>query len=288
MVEDEQRGWALEPHRIMVEDNVTCRINSLGMRGPELSPKEPGEKRIMALGDSSVFGSGVMEKDVFAVVVSAQLAKAQDTQVSWAIGAVPGHDSGQALSTLKLHGNTVKPDYVLVGTLWSDVYANFSPERKENAPMALKSRLRSLATYRLIRQGLAPWLRARKIRFIDSKSDIGPDPTGATSRVPLYQYIQNLREIGAEALTLGATPVFIALPAPMDFDQVDVPETVLEYRAAMAHVAQEAGGPFVDGPELFRQEGADIGWFIDQVHPNADGHALLAKGIFHAIQASSP
>ena len=288
MVEDEQRGWALEPHRVMVEDNVTCRINSLGMRGPELTSKKPGEKRIMALGDSSVFGSGVMEKDVFAVVAAAKLAQAKGTDVSWAIGAVPGHDSGQALSTLKLHGAAVNPDYVLVGTLWSDVYANFSPERNERASIKLKSRLRGLATYRLARRALAPWLRARKIRFIDSSSDIGPDPTGATSRVSLSQYIKNLREISAETQALGAKPVFIALPAPMDFDQVDVPETVLEYRAGMAHVAHESNAFFVDGPALFREQGAGIGWFLDQVHPNAAGHAILGDAIFDMIEASAP
>ncbi|MEE2751020.1 MAG: SGNH/GDSL hydrolase family protein [Myxococcota bacterium] len=288
MVEDEQRGWALEPHRVMVEDNVTCRINSLGMRGPELTPKKPGEKRILALGDSSVFGSGVMEKDVFAVVAAAQLTQALGTEVSWAIGAVPGHDSGQALSTLELHGNTVNPDYVLVGTLWSDVYANFSPERNDRASSELKGRLRGLATYRLARRALAPWLRARKIRFIDSSSDIGPDPTGATSRVSLSQYIKNLREIGAKTESLGAKPVFIALPAPMDFDQVDVPETVLEYRAAMAHVAHESNAFFVDGPALFREQGAGIGWFLDQVHPNAAGHAILGGAISNTLKASAP
>ena len=182
----------------------------------------------------------------------------------------------------------MNPDYVLVGTLWSDVYANFSPERDEKASIELKSRMRTSATYRCLRRGLAPWLRARKIRFIDSNSDIGPDPTGATSRVSLSQYIENLRDIAREARAMGATPVFIALPAPMDFDQVDVPETVLEYRAAMAHVAGESEAPFVDGPDLFRTQGAGIGWFIDQVHPSAAGHALLAEGIVNAIQRSAP
>jgi lysophospholipase L1-like esterase len=284
LVEDESRGWILPPSRTIIQGDITCRINSLGMRGPEPAPKGEQELRLLALGDSSVFGFGVMEKDVFVVQAATLLSNTLGTPVSWANGAVPGHDSGQALRTLKLHGARLAPDWVLIGSLWSDVYANFGRNPAETH--ALRGPLRHLATYRTARRLLAPWLRTRKVRWIHSAQDIGsPGTTG--SRVALPQYLRNLQAMEAEARSIGARVLFVALPAPMDFDRVPVPETVLEYRAAMRWVADQADSLLVDGPALFRDEGADISWFLDQVHPSPAGHALLAQSIATEL-ASAP
>ena len=283
LVEDESRGWALPPSKTLIQGDITCRINSLGMRGPEPAAKGEQEIRLLALGDSSVFGFGVMEKDVFVVQAASSLADTLGTPVSWANGAVPGHDSGQSLGTLKLHGAQLAPDWVLIGSLWSDVYANFGSGPAESP--ALRGPLRHLATYRAARRLLAPWLRTRKVRWIDSAEDIGT--TGAIgSRVALPQYLQNLKSMAVEAQAQGAQVLFVVLPAPMDFDRVPVPEAVLEYRAAMRWVADQTDSPFVDGPALFRSEGADFRWFLDQVHPSPAGHALLAQAIATTLAAA--
>jgi len=283
LVEDESRGWALPPSKTLIQGDMTCRINSLGMRGPEPEPKGEADLRLLALGDSSVFGFGVKEEEVFVVQAAHSLAEALGRPVSWANGAVPGHDSGQSLATLRLHGAKLAPDWVIIGSLWSDVYANFGPGPAESHP--LQGPLRHLATYRAARRLLAPWLRTRKVRWIDSKEDIGTTG-GQGSRVALPQYLQNLKSLAIEARTQGAEVLFVALPAPMDFDRVPVPEAVQEYRTAMKWVAEETDSPFVDGPALFRSEGADIGWFLDQVHPSPAGHALLAQAIAHSLASS--
>ena len=213
LVEDESRGWALPPSKTLIQGDITCRINSLGMRGPEPAAKGEQEIRLLALGDSSVFGFGGMEKDVFVVQAASSLADTLGTPVSWANGAVPGHDSGQSLGTLKLHGAQLAPDWVLIGSLWSDVYANFGSGPAESP--ALRGPLRHLATYRAARRLLAPWLRTRKVRWIDSAEDIGT--TGAIgSRVALPQYLQNLKSMAVEAQAQGAQVLFVVLPAPMN------------------------------------------------------------------------
>jgi hypothetical protein len=48
--------------RILVEGRTTeLRIDALGLRGPEIGARKPGERRLLALGDSMVFGLGVDE-----------------------------------------------------------------------------------------------------------------------------------------------------------------------------------------------------------------------------------
>jgi lysophospholipase L1-like esterase len=283
MVEDEERGWAMPPSSVVWKGDVPCRINSMGMRGPELAPKESGERRLFSLGDSSVFGHGVLEADVFTVVAAQALAEATGGKVSWAIGAVPGHDSGQALNTLEAYAGQVAPDWVLVATIWSDIYAKpgASPS---NAPYPrVRGPLRRFALYRMARRALAPWLSSRKVRWIDSSEDIGTDPDGSGSRVPLKEYIQNLDRMALGIKRIGAQPIFMALPAPMDFDALPPPEIVGHYRAALALVAERHGGLFVDGPAILAESGAGIGWFLDEVHPSAEGHRLLGQGLAHVI-----
>ena len=81
MVPHGRRAWALPPNTEMVETNVAVRVNSLALRGPELGPKQANEIRILTLGDSSVFGFGVPESDVFSSVAAAQLSDAWDRPV---------------------------------------------------------------------------------------------------------------------------------------------------------------------------------------------------------------
>jgi len=50
-------GWSGEQ---IVEDRpVPVNMNSLGLRGPEIGPRADGEKRVLMLGDSYVWGQGV-------------------------------------------------------------------------------------------------------------------------------------------------------------------------------------------------------------------------------------
>ena len=101
MVPHGRRAWALPPNTEMVETNVAVRVNSLALRGPELRAKQPRELRMLTLGDSSVFGFGVAEEDVFSSVAAAKLSAALNRPVTPVIGATPGYTSVQALHTLQ-------------------------------------------------------------------------------------------------------------------------------------------------------------------------------------------
>ena len=289
---DAARRWGLTPGTRLEfrQYKMGLRVNALGMRGPELTPRGPREERLFALGDSTVFGDKVAEREVFVNVAARRLEKRLGRPVTAAIGAVPGHDSGQSLLTLHKHGQRVQPTWVVIATLWSDVVYRKGPDMRFDADqesvLQVRSALGRLASYRVLRRILAPWLQTRRVRWIASRGDIGPSRDGKNSRVPLGAYISNLRKMAQKATALGARPLFLILPAPMDFDAAPPVETVAVYRRAMKHVAAQTGAPLVDGPAYFRQRGAGITGFWDHVHPNALGHALLGKALAKAVAAA--
>jgi lysophospholipase L1-like esterase len=66
------------------------RLNSLGMRGPEYGPKAAGEVRVLFLGDSVTFGTGVEEADAFPVLAAERLSLTVGRRVTAGIAACPG------------------------------------------------------------------------------------------------------------------------------------------------------------------------------------------------------
>jgi len=286
LADDPERGWKLTPSMAMQSAGWSMRTNKDGMRGGELAPKPAGTTRLFSLGDSSIFGDGVDEDHVFTAVAAAELGRAIQAPVDSVIGAVPGHTSSQSLTTLRSFGARVTPDWVVIGNLWSDLYAgNFDVSDHSYLPES--ETLRRSALYRLAWRALTPWLTARKVSFLASREDVGSlDGTGTPTRIPLPTYLANLRAMADEAKKLGARPAFVMLAAPMDLDVVPPPVTVSAFRDAMRTVAAENGAPLVDGPALFKSAGATVGYFDDQVHPNAYGHALLGHGLAVALEAA--
>lgn len=283
MVEDERSGWALAPNTVRKEGNIYVRINALGLRGPEVTPKAAGELHLLTVGDSSIFGVEVEEKYVFSSVAAADLANALKTTVTAYIGGVPGYDSAQSLQNLQRVGVQVQPDWVIIGCLWSDVFRN-----DDNNQMRYRREvvgpMRYFATWRVLRGWLAPWLLSERVRWVDTPTDIGSsDGEGLPPRTSLPNYIKNLQALGNETKKLGGKPVYMILPAPMDFDRVPPPASVQAWRAAMAKVAAEQSAPLLDGPALFKEEGG-MGYFVDHVHPSREGHVLLGHALAKLLE----
>lgn len=70
------------------------RSNSLGFRGPELAPRRaPGTLRILLFGDSSSFGWGVNQDQIFSALLSSQLSERLGKHVEVGNFAIPGDSS---------------------------------------------------------------------------------------------------------------------------------------------------------------------------------------------------
>ena len=278
LVFDESAGWTLPPHRTDRYGDAVMRTNALGMRGPDWPPPAPDEVRLLTFGDSSIYGQGVTEAQVFSSVAAQALADRWKRPVTGIIGGIPGYTTGQALALQARVEARLQPRWVVIGTLWSDLLA------VQSAPVV--ERPSALASYRVAAQLLAPWLATRKVRFLAAREDVSGN--GVQARTGLTLYLRNLRALAARATADGARPAFLILPAPMDLDAAPPPETVTQYRAAMRAVATEVGAPLVDGVALARRRNATLAWWTDQVHPSSLGHRELGEALAEALAPLGP
>lgn len=277
------RGWVLPPGVEMVETGVATRVNALSLRGPDVPAERlPSEVRILTLGDSSIFGYGVAEQQVFDRVAATILQSFWQSPVRGVNGGTPGYTSVQALATLIEVGPEVQPDWVVIGTIWSDLF-------QTDVPLTRPPGTRyPLALYRIGTRVLAPWLPARKVGWVDPTLGVGTPADDRQARIGLEVYTRTLGEIVTETQRLGAKPVFLMLPAPIDLTDEVQPPHIERYRKAMREAASAAEAPLIDGPMLFRKEGAGNAEFYDQIHPSKTGHARLGAGLASTLSPFKP
>jgi lysophospholipase L1-like esterase len=283
MTQHPTRGWVLPAGVEMIETGVATRVNSLSLRGPEVpAARLPHEVRILTLGDSSVFGFGVAEDQVFDRVAATILQSFWSSPVRGINGGTPGYTSVQALATLIEVGPVVQPDWVIIGTIWSDLFQTDVPLTRppgSSYPLAL---------YRLGTRLLAPWLPARKVGWVDASRGTGTPADDRAARTAIEVYTRTLSEIVTETRRLGARPAFLVLPAPIDLTGEELPPHIERYRQAMRAAASAAGAPLIDGADRFRQDGAGNAEFYDQIHPSKTGHARLGAALASVLSPYKP
>jgi len=115
------RGWAMVPGQTHYTYTHEVRVNSLGLRGPEVGPKEPGERRVLFLGDSLTYGQGVAEEDT--VPFALERALEARTGAPWTVinAGHRAYDTAQELALFDELAPGLAPDYVLLGWYWNDV-----------------------------------------------------------------------------------------------------------------------------------------------------------------------
>jgi hypothetical protein len=123
---DERLGWRNRPHfaghdAIAGPDRAAVRINSLGLRGPELRPK--AGRRVAVFGDSFVFGTGVDEEHTFTTHLERLLRRqAEDADVV-NLG-VNGFSTDQELLLLQETVDRLRPDVVVLVMCDNDFEGN--------------------------------------------------------------------------------------------------------------------------------------------------------------------
>ncbi|MEC7726477.1 MAG: SGNH/GDSL hydrolase family protein, partial [Planctomycetota bacterium] len=108
-VEDPDRLWRLSP---------TCQkfeVNEVGLRGwwPD-EPAPEGELRILCVGDSCTFGTGVRYDETYGVVLARTLSESRLQRKARAVLlALPGYSTYQDLVLLRQRADELQPDLVV-------------------------------------------------------------------------------------------------------------------------------------------------------------------------------
>jgi lysophospholipase L1-like esterase len=99
------------------------RINSLGMRGEEITRGKPtGTYRVLVLGDSQAFGWGVAQGEAFPAVVEDLLgARLSGPRVEVLNAGVPGYNTVQEVRVFELRFDALEPDLVLINFVDNDM-----------------------------------------------------------------------------------------------------------------------------------------------------------------------
>lgn len=112
------------------EYDVTYRTNGLGLRGSDFPPKQPGELRVLALGNSFVEGWGVEESQTFTSVAESVLRSAGEKTdhprpVRIVNGGISGYGAAQVYLNSRRLWPAVAPDIVLMAYIGTMVSADY-------------------------------------------------------------------------------------------------------------------------------------------------------------------
>ncbi len=280
--------WEMVPG-IREEMGAVVTVNALGFRGPEVQQTKPAStRRIIILGDSTVYGHGVADDEVFSALVDSQLGS--DVQVL-NLGT-PGYSSAQSLNLMTMRGWDLSPDLVIIANLWSDnnfdsfVDKTLLSERgalsRARLPTVSKW-LQASALYRFMDWHLRLAPRADKVEKVGWM--LGQSPSGGHRRVSVNDYAMNLQNLAWDARAKGADVMFLAFANAVDLGaETDGAVAWPLYREVMQAVASRSGAPFLTVEPSFVSSGlhySDL--FMDEMHPTPAGHRIIADIVVEAL-----
>jgi lysophospholipase L1-like esterase len=264
------------------------RKNSLGLRDRDHAPtKPPGVERVLVLGDSFTFGSGVLDEEkIFVSRIEARLSSEPGRTVEILNAGKPGSLTGDWLDVMRRVGPGFAPDVVLVvfflrdGTRTTVGETFFQPIRDRIAARNRDSWLyRHVYAWRWWRD------RADRRRVSDLYArEILQAYLGDEEQTGEWRVAQaNLRTIRDEAVALGARVGLVVFPILAAFG----PDYPFRQVCDLVEAAGiEAGLPTLDLLPAFRGEDASSLWVspLDQ-HPNERGHQIAAEAILPFVRS---
>ena len=104
---DDELFWSLRPNLDLSYRGGPVTTNSQGLRAPEIAPRQPGEFRILSLGESTTFGVGVANHETYTDRLAALLRDRYPSRVFTAFNAgVSAYSSFQSLRFLETRRST--------------------------------------------------------------------------------------------------------------------------------------------------------------------------------------
>lgn len=281
----------------------TIVANSLGFRGPEVSPlKPPHTFRILIFGDSSSFGWGVEQEESWSSLLQQELQKRYpDTSIEVANFAIPGDSSAYGRLLFDTFAPEYQSDLIILGfgandakpvlTSHTDQVDRF---RNNSTALTLRSWLRYSALFRGVERALAarPPASKKEVESLRAKPRI-PAVTPIEYATNLAYMTERARELGNEntlILTL-CTPTNYSREARLVARRLDalsfngqgallrlIPKVKKGYKYKEYVSAMEASYP----SQLRHNERFYV--TSDGCHPNELGHRFVADRLTQIIE----
>ena len=279
--------WSMRPQVDIELDGFHLQTNSLGLRDHEIAQPKPEDRvRILSLGESTTWGHGVALEETYGKVLETLLSSGnEDFEVINA--GVAGYTTWQSAVYLEERGLDLQPDVVMLYHLKNDSLPRGVIDENNflyQVPYTDAETYRMRRPVRYLLSGLYRshlYLRLRQA-VLRLPSDL---PDAATSRerheprmtpeerTEALWWIHKLcSERGIRLIVLF--PTYHQHPGHdyvlRDFARLsDTPLIRLPERKAASGISNEA-------------------YYLDEVHPSAEGHALIAQWIHEALEAQGP
>jgi len=255
---------------------VEITTNSLGLRDRPLEDQPASASRILVLGDSITFGWGVSVENTFPQVLEKELA-ANGKSARTINSGVPGYNTRQELTFLKLYGDRLHPGSIVLLYVDNDVDA-IDPSRVH---MGIRPRFRNdpagVLDYSLSRSRLYFMMRHIIPVLLGSSTTGLREKRASAGWRDSMQCVVELARYCRKANVPLAIFHFRMLPDPVS----DALEAELSGLANAEHVAYCDTLPWFQGRNVRKLTNS----FID-THPNAEGHRILADGMSHFLLAN--
>ncbi len=305
MPSDPLLGWINLPNYEGQNLGAPVRHNALGLRDPERPLDKPsGTRRVVVLGDSSIYGHGIEESAIFVRLLEDALkAEVPGAAVEVINGGVPAYSSLQSLRQLRYVLGPMQPDVVVIANMWSDSMPTEQEDRTwlvGEGPLArLRERARVADTQ--LSRASAAWCAVKPSSTFSyddgalfkrvSQPSSRPRNELPTRRVPPAEYRATLETMAGWARAHDAAPLMVALGHPSDRVEglVGIGElhkaNIDAFRGAMKAAAAAQKAPYVDAPAGYAAARAngDHDLFIDSIHPSEHGHRIVADALLAAI-----
>lgn len=316
---DPRMGHRLRPgvstHFATAEFASDIAINSAGVRGPELPPKQPGERRVAVLGDSLVLAVQVEHEETFVHLLERQLDGGDG--VAWRAinGGVQGYGPVEELLFYREVVAPLEPDVLLVMVF----VANDAIEALDNA-WRLDADVTSLAraqedatgfTRRWVRRSMV--LQQARLRVNEVRDWLRPS-SGPTVQRPLATYVANppeeiargiettrnvLGQLAREAGDRGTRIGLVLVPARFQLNDTDFGHLRSAVAAAGGTLVRDAaterfaealrplGLPMLDLLPILRAQEQPAGLFFEQnIHFTVRGHRVVAGALAEFVRTS--
>ena len=309
--------WSLLPEIDLPFMGQRVVTNSLGLRSPEPGPRprSGAEYRILSMGESSTFGSGVAGSETYTARLADDLQAAGWAPRVTAINAgVPAYSSFQSVKYLELRGLALEPDLLLfyhevndylpssvrdssnneVGVLQTD-WERWESQR--GGGLAWLTRSSALLDFLRMKVALARVARFDAVGFENPVAEIGLPGIGIPPRLVRVDG-ERPRRLGLDESALGTRvssserlELLERLSEIARDHDIELLVIHPAYRDSVPHAcvltefASAAGVPWVEAGLALHPPGEPRGaLFRDSWHPVAEGHARLARLIAEEIQ----
>jgi len=281
---DSGRAYALRP------DSGISGLNSSGFRGRELSVDKPDNVfRIVMLGDSVIFGTGVEWNETLPYYLEQQINRLGNSPSFEVYNlGIPGYNTSQELATLREVGLQLQPDLVIL-----NICLNDSDPVKDvwSAGLVKKARIATISDINLRTiVGASYFLTFIKKNAVEVIKQYRPDVLDTLNSPALFlnkrviesawsEMKQDMLDIERESSASGAR--FIATIFPYK-SQVSLSREDLDPQNDLIGFFQDRGIKVFDTTDLYKN--ADKEMFSDHtLHLSAYGGERVANGLLEFL-----